>query len=301
MMDDELRERLKGAAHAHQPDRERMLARIERGMAERRSPRALPPPHRSPASWVRVVGATAAVAGVFALGGYAVSSAVRGDQTPPRTVATTPGPASREATEPAAEPGTGAPAASPGPGRTPVRPSGPPADPPKSPPPGEAERSPDPAPSKSASGSGPGSGAASGASSGSKSVPAAELLWADGSIDPGSSAYWAQSNITVKTKKPLTALTVELRVAQTGRVADTGNWRSLPADDFAVTVREQGGALVYRWTLKPGRTVPVGEHVFAGQYDHAEGQRDAGGDSYRVAADTSAERAEWRGDFAPAP
>ncbi|MFP3986349.1 hypothetical protein U9R90_02375 [Streptomyces sp. E11-3] len=279
MMDDELRRRLRDAAHAHQPDRERMLARVERGMAERRAPRMSEP--RTPrASWVRVVSATAAVAGVFALGGYAVASAVRGPETPPQTVATTPGPETE--TEP------GAPERSPEPSRTPDPPTQPPSSTPKPPP---------------ASTTGPTRSAPTQpepeTETGSKTVPVAELLWADGSIDPGSSAYWGQSNLTIKARKPLTALTVELRVAQTGQVADTGNWRSLPAEDFDVTVREQGGALVYRWTLKSGRTVPVGEHVFAGQYNHAEGQRDAGDDTYRIEADTSDERAEWKGDFAP--
>jgi hypothetical protein len=60
---------------------------------------------------------------------------------------------------------------------------------------------------------------------------------------------------------------------------------------------------VYRWTLKPGRTVPAGKHVFAGQYNHAEGARDAGGDTYRAEARTGtpgAKSATVWGDFAPA-
>ncbi|MGA4845651.1 hypothetical protein ACOBQB_05050 [Streptomyces sp. G5(2025)] len=128
-------------------------------------------------------------------------------------------------------------------------------------------------------------------------MPAAELLWADGSIDPGSSTYWSQSDITLKARKPLTSLTVELRVALGAKVADTGNWRSLPVEDFDVSVGERDGFLVYRWTLKAGRTVPAGEHVFAGQYDHGEGKRDVGGDRYAIRAATAAERTEWRGDF----
>lgn len=68
---------------------------------------------------------------------------------------------------------------------------------------------------------------------------------------------------------------VELRVAQNGGVADTGDWRSLPAEDFTTEVREEGGALVCTGTLRPDRTVPAGQHVFAGQYNHAEGDRDA--------------------------
>lgn len=129
--------------------------------------------------------------------------------------------------------------------------------------------------------------------------PAADPLWADGSVDPGSNAYWAQSNVTFRTKTELAELTVELRVAQTGKVNSTGHWRSLPAGDFKESVTERDGFLVYRWVLRPGRTVPVGEHVFAGQYNHAEGGRDAGGDSYAVTGRTTGgQRAVVDGDFA---
>ncbi|MER7773002.1 hypothetical protein [Kitasatospora sp. NPDC096140] len=69
----------------------------------------------------------------------------------------------------------------------------------------------------------------------------------------------------------------------------------MPADCFAVTEEEQGGALVYRWILKPGCTVPPGQHVFAGQYNHATGLRDPKGDTYRVDAQDSA--AAVRGGF----
>ena len=71
-------------------------------------------------------------------------------------------------------------------------------------------------------------------------------------MGPHNTVYWAQSDLTLKTAQPLTSLTVELRIAQTGGVQNTGNWRTLPSDDFTVTVQETGGALVYRWVLKPG-------------------------------------------------
>lgn len=99
-----------------------------------------------------------------------------------------------------------------------------------------------------------------------------------------SNGFWAQSNVTLTSTEPLSALTVELRIAQTGAVQSTGNWRTLPAEDFTVTVQNEGGAVVYRWILKPGRTVPAGQHVFAGQYNHATGAREAGHDGYRVDA-----------------
>ncbi|MFI0259683.1 hypothetical protein ACH4OW_11705 [Streptomyces sp. NPDC017056] len=234
MADENLRGELRAAARAHRPDRTRMLARVERGMAggaeARAGRRRGPAPARS---WPRVALATAATMGALVAGGYAVAS-----------IAEAPGP----------------------PGKVTTRPL-----PPAGPPPGDASRG----------------------------APRTEdgPLWSDGSIDPHSNIYWAQSNVTLKTGRPLTALTVELRVAQTGGVADTGHWSTRPESDFTVTVGERDGVLVYRWTLKPGRTVPAGQHVFAGQYNHAEGGRDAKDDSYAASAGSAGGGLHVRGAF----
>ncbi|GAA4877222.1 hypothetical protein [Kitasatospora terrestris] len=125
-------------------------------------------------------------------------------------------------------------------------------------------------------------------------------LWTEGSVDAKSTVYWGQSSVAVGTSQQLGSLTVELRITQTGGVRETGSWRTLPADDFTVTVQETGGALVYRWVLKPGRTVPAGQHVFAAQFNHATGVRATAGDSYRVDARTAASSPTLRGGFAPA-
>ncbi len=267
---EELRARLQEAAGAHEPDRERMLARIERGMAGPARPdhRARRPPVFG---WLRVAGATAAVAGVLAVGGYAVASAVKDDESPSqRHVAVSPVPAptpSPEATSrapaPPVEPSTDAPARPRDTGTPPAGTSNP-------------------------------SGAAR-PPAGVEDGP----LWSDGSVDPHSNEFWAQSNVTLKTAERLTALTVELRIAQTGGVTSTGAWRSLPEADFGLTVWERDGFLVYTWTLKEGRTVPPGEWVFAGQYDHARGGRDAGGDRYTATAAAGSQRFAVGGDFAP--
>ncbi|MFI8418842.1 hypothetical protein [Streptomyces sp. NPDC085479] len=105
---------------------------------------------------------------------------------------------------------------------------------------------------------------------------------AAGTIDPGSNRWWAQSDLAVTTGAEVTGVTVEVRVALNGGVVSTGHWQTRSADDFTVSVAEESGALVYRWTLKRGRTVPAGPHTFAAQYNHAEGVRDASGDTYTV-------------------
>ncbi|MDT0569355.1 hypothetical protein RM704_18065 [Streptomyces sp. DSM 3412] len=270
---EELRARLRESAEAHEPDRARILARIERGMAapeERRSREATRPPLWG---WVRVVTATAGVAGVLAVGGYAVASAVKGEETTPadRTVVVSPTPVD-------------SPAAT---SRAPSRP-----DRPSPSTGGEREENPGPTPSKSPS---------------TEDTTAPKLptagneedgpLWSDGSVDPHSNDFWAQSNLTLKTSEQLTELTVRLTIAQTGGVSSAGAWRSLPEQDFDLTVASDDGFLVYTWVLKDGRTVPKGEFVFAGQYNHERGGRDAGDDRYTMTARAGGEDLTVGGDF----
>ncbi|MFJ9634287.1 hypothetical protein ACIRU8_42020 [Streptomyces sp. NPDC101175] len=268
--------RLREAAEGHEPDRSRILARLERGMAAQTRPdhRATRPPVFG---WVRVVGATAAVASVLAIGGYAVASAVKSGSTAEQTVSVSPTPAatpspdatSRTPTAPAA------PKPSSGSGGTHSTPSA----------------TATPTTSASTSSSAP---PVLPAASGTQDGP----LWSDGSIDPGSNDFWAQSDVTLKTTKQLTSLTVQLKVKQTGGVTSSGAWRSLPEQDFTQTVTEQDGFLVYTWVLKEGRTVAVGDWVFAGQYNHDRGGRDAKDDSYSAAGTAAGRQLSVKGDFA---
>ncbi|MGC4986754.1 hypothetical protein ACLQ18_40195 [Streptomyces sp. DT193] len=271
---DELRARLREAAGAHEPDRAHILARVERGMAgsgERRPPRRAPRPPLL--GWARVLGATAAVAGVLVVGGYAVASAVRDEGPARRTVAVPPAP------DPSPDPA----------GRAPVTPgSGPRSGTPK------VSDRPRPSPSRTPTTSGPtapdrapGGGTADGP------------LRSDGSVDPHSDDYWAQSDVSLRTTEQLTSLSVTLEVRQTGGVSEAGAWLSLPESDFTTTVTEQDGFLVYTWTLRPGRTVRPGAWIFAGQYGHDRGGRDAKDDGYTVTATSQGgERASVAGDFA---
>ncbi|MGW6688072.1 hypothetical protein [Streptomyces sp. NPDC054961] len=204
--------RLREAAEAHEPDRERMLARVRHGMAGAGAPRARQ--QTRAVSWSRITLATLAV-GATLLAGVLTVESVLNDEGHGTQVVTAPDRPGTLSTE-----------------------------------------------------SGP--------------------LWSDGSVDPHSNTYWAQSNITLQSGEPLAALTLEVRIAQTGGVATTGTWQTLPGDDFEVSVRQNGEATVYRWTLKAGRTLPAGRHVFAGQYNHAQGGRDAGKDTYEATATTAA-------------
>ncbi|RPE44908.1 hypothetical protein EDD90_8166 [Streptomyces sp. Ag109_O5-1] len=267
---DELRARLHEAAEAHEPDRARILARVERGMA----PQAARPGHRAtlPAvfGWVRVVSATAAVAAVLGVGGYAVASAVKDTHTE-KTVAVSPTPSG---TPDAATPAPSHSAAPPA--HTPSKSASP-----------KASSAPSSSPTASATPTAP-------VAKGEQDGP----LWSDGSVDPHSNDFWAQSDVTLKVSQQLTALTVQLKVAQTGGVSNTGAWRSLPETDFTQTVAEQDGFLVYTWTLKPDAKVVVGQWVFAGQYNHERGGRDAKDDSYTITGSADGKQYTVTGDFA---
>ncbi|MQY10327.1 hypothetical protein SRB5_04340 [Streptomyces sp. RB5] len=176
------------------------------------------------------------------------------------------------------------------PARPPVATSAPPPATTASPP--ADGRTPDASPSTPKSGHSPSRAPVTGASD----AP----VTAAGSLNQNSNDYWAQHDVTLEVTRRLTALTVELRVARTAGVASNGAWNTLNKEDFTADVHEAGEFLVYRWTLKEGRTVPAGRHVFAGQFNHAPGGRTAAGDRYTVTGRAQDAPFTLSGGFTPA-
>lgn len=121
---------------------------------------------------------------------------------------------------------------------------------------------------------------------------------ARGDVNAHSTVYWEQNDLTIDVAQPLSTLTVEVRVAQSGGVQSTGTWQTAPADDFTVSVTPSDGFLVYRWTLKPGRTVAAARQLFAAQFNHGTGKRDASKDTFLVQATAAGGRTSAvRGGF----
>jgi hypothetical protein len=125
------------------------------------------------------------------------------------------------------------------------------------------------------------------------------FLWSDGSIDPGSSTSWSQSDITLKNAKAMTALSVVLRLPDTPGLSSTGAWSTVPSGDIAITVTHRSGVLAYTFTLRAGATLAPGTYEFAGQYSHASGGRNADGDTYLATASAGQESVEVYGNFFP--
>ncbi|HEX8870519.1 MAG TPA: hypothetical protein VF821_32940, partial [Lentzea sp.] len=241
-MNDEISRKLHGAAEAHRPDRGRMLARVHRGMAVAEGPVRRAGIARS---WTRATFAGLAATGALATAGLAVAAIVHTGPPPDPGTIPTAGPPST----------TFAPATTSVPVAPPVQ------VPPEQTSTGSPPPVTDPAPLSG------------------KPVTDGPLS-SLGFIDLQTHPNWAQSRLELKTTEPLSSLSVELRIVQTGDVKTTGQWQTMAGDDFTVTVKEADGAVVYRWELKPGRKVPQGVHAFAGQYNHAVGKRDARADTY---------------------
>ena len=259
-MNEEIARQLREAAGTHRPDRARMLARVQRGMAGPAVRHRARPFARS---GTRVVLAGLAATGILATGGLAVAAIVaRPEPSATVTVPATPSPTVSSPPPTSARPAPVAPAPATRPGS--ARPT---------------PQATGPSPSADESRNGP--------------------LSSAGSVDSRSTVYWTQSNLALRTTQPLTSLTIEIRIAQTGGVQNTGTWQTLPSGDFTVTVQEADGALVYRWVLKPGLTVPAGSHEFAAQFNNGVGVRGASGDGYRVDARASGGSASVRGGFGP--
>jgi hypothetical protein len=99
-------------------------------------------------------------------------------------------------------------------------------------------------------------------------------------LDPTSSPYWAQEDVTLTVDRPLASLVVTVRVGRGNGATFAGAWLSLPAEDFTVEKITGTAQLVFRWTLKPGRKVRPGSYTFGAQYARTPGARNLSADTY---------------------
>ncbi|WP_031520900.1 hypothetical protein [Streptomyces sp. NRRL F-5123] len=281
----DLPERLREAAHAHRPDRERMLARVEHAMTADGTGSGAPDSaargHDRPvaAPWMRVTAVTAAVAGAIGIGGLAVG-AVTGTNQPGHS----------SVTSDSADPAPPSPIASGSTGggerRVPVqRHSTTPSAHRKSPGPrNTAGRGTTTPPLQAAPPSVPGSPPhSSGPSSAGTGLPQGSgPLQSDGVLGSNSDAYWTESDVRLTSQKPITSLTVELRIARVNGETYSASWTD--ATQVSVKVTTEADYIVYRWTLAAGQTLPADTYSFAGQFTHDPGQGGTDGDRYTATA-----------------
>jgi hypothetical protein len=99
--------------------------------------------------------------------------------------------------------------------------------------------------------------------------------------DPVSGEYWTQRNLTVAVTKQLTTFTATIRIGMGAGEKYAGAFTTLPSEDMTFTSRTEGGMILYRWTLRPGRTIRAGSYQLGAQFSHSPGDR-ATADTYAV-------------------
>jgi hypothetical protein len=112
-------------------------------------------------------------------------------------------------------------------------------------------------------------------------------LTAAGTVDPHSSQYWAQENLTVTTTRTIRELDVTVAVTGGQSVRSTGMWTTLLPADVETTVRSEPDGLVYEITLKPGQTLQPTAYRFGFQFNRPSAGHEFTLDTYRVTAVTT--------------
>lgn len=255
VVNDDLHDRLRVSAEEFEPDRDRMWSRVSDGMRESRVVRAEP----ARSGWRVPLLAMATGAAVVLFGAIVVLGQTIGlgpvIDPSPNPPAVDPATRAPGVTTPAdEEPETSAESAT-----SDDAPEG-----------GEE-------PDETATTEGPD------AETGAEAPGDVDWLAVQGSIDRGSNDYWTQSNLVLDNEVRLSEVTVELRVAIGDGVNDTGSYSTNNTRFTEAVVTEEGGFLVYRWTLNDGQTLPADRYEFASQFTH-EASRSADADTYRITA-----------------
>ena len=106
-------------------------------------------------------------------------------------------------------------------------------------------------------------------------------------MDPYSSQYWAQENLTVTTTRTIRELDVTVAVSGGQSVRSTGMWTTLLPPEVETTVRSEPDGLVYEITLKPGHTLQPAVYRFGFQFNRPSAGHEFTLDTYRVTAVTT--------------
>jgi hypothetical protein len=266
--EDFLRAELRDAIDSRQPDRTAMLNRIAANRADHHRPRR---------QALRLAGSALAVTGVLGLGGVA-QWALAGD-TPLRP-------------EPAAPPPAATATAAPAPSA------------PASLPPSAATTPSSRPPVSRAPSSGPPSASTAAAPPTPPAAPASPVRGhpgdtqvVKGSMSSTSSIVEAgHSQVVITAGADLTEFDLMIRVPLTPGLTPGAGTSDVPG--VSVSVEKRADALIYRYLLGAGRTIPAGTYVFDARY--GGGERNAAEDTYESYA-TSVERKRIHlyGNFLP--
>lgn len=115
-----------------------------------------------------------------------------------------------------------------------------------------------------------------------------DLTTVAASVDQGSNSAWAQLDVVVTIRKPLTALDVTIMVSECAGLASTGQWDTGAGGAFSVSAtKATDGSITYEFELTPGVTVSPGTLTFAAQFNHSTTGWSQAADTYFVSARTA--------------
>jgi aryl-phospho-beta-D-glucosidase BglC (GH1 family) len=102
-----------------------------------------------------------------------------------------------------------------------------------------------------------------------------------GRVAPGTSPWWGEVDVLLTNTAPMTALTIDITVAKTTGVTYSGQYNSYWGGAVSMSRTETASAIIYRYTLNPGQTVPAGTGwVAAAQFGGNGTPHPVSGDTY---------------------
>lgn len=113
----------------------------------------------------------------------------------------------------------------------------------------------------------------------------AHIVTAAAAIDKSSRAGWSQENVVVTFNQPIAGFQLSVKVSLNSTGSSTGYRTTYDPSLLDVTVDAQAHALVYKFNLKPGKTLPTGSAQFAVQFNYANPHNPAD-DTYYVSVYT---------------
>ena len=120
------------------------------------------------------------------------------------------------------------------------------------------------------------------------STSSSELVSATASIGQASNPNWAELDLAVTLKQPLTALHVTVKVSKCAGLQTTSTWNSGAGGQFTeATTDNADGSITYEFELVGGDRAGPGSVTFAVQFNHATSGWKPQDDTYYVSARTA--------------
>lgn len=94
------------------------------------------------------------------------------------------------------------------------------------------------------------------------------IVTATGTVDASSRTGWSQEDVAVTFAQPIAGFQLSVKVSLASTGASAGYSSTYDASLFDVTVDTQAHALVYKFNLKPGKTLPPGSSQFAVRFTY---------------------------------